>query len=225
MKRVMTAFLAAVISLSFLAGCSDDESSNSFKKTTKTTSFTQTQTEKATETTAVSRTTSETKQTSKTPVPTQQALTTAQRPVTTTTRTTQTTTVSTTTTTGFSMTLGAYSVIMNGYKVTVGMDITGMITELGTLEATVSQNGNTSIYPYKGCVITAYSGYVKQISVTSADIITDTGLTVGSPEEEIEFCYPDAVKNGSTVQASSGSSTIQFNIDEGKITLITLLAS
>lgn len=235
MKRLILAFAAVTATALMLAGCSDakDESSNEEKALSETSQSEVTSESAAQET--ESETTSKTtkKSTSSTPIPTQATLRTTPRTSLTTTVTTTTTTTTTEQiqtetqppTTKFSMTEGAYSVLINGKRAALGMNITDRINEFGALQATVSQVGDISIYSYEGCKITAQSGYIKQISIIGESVSTDTGITIGSSREEVMSKYGNAAYSKSFIYASSGASTVQFNIENDLVTMITLSVS
>lgn len=233
MKRLLLAFVAMAATAMMFAGCSDgkDESLNE-EKSLSGTSLSEAASESVepeTESEMTSKTTK--KSTSSTPIPTQATLRTTPKSSSTTTVTTTTTTTTTEQiqtepiTTKFSMTEGAYSVMINGKRVALGMDITGRINEFGTLQATVSQIDDISIYSYEGCKITAQSGYIKQISITGESVSTDTGITIGSSREEVMSKYGNAAYSESFIYASSGASAVQFNIENDLVTMITLSVS
>lgn len=236
MKRLFLAFAAIAAAALIFAGCSDEKNKNtSDENSSVETSQSVTASESTTEETEreTSLTTTK-KSTQSTPIPTQATLKTTARTSSTTTVTT--TTESTTTenaatassqpnVTSFSMTEGEFSVILNGKRVALGMRIAGRINEFGTLQATVSRTGDTAIYSYKDCKITAQSGYVKQISVTGESVSTDTGITIGASKEEVISKYKNAAYSENAVYASSGASAVQFNIENDSVTMITLSAS
>lgn len=232
MKRLFLAIFAITVTLIF-AGCSDEKAvASSEENTSSETSRLEVTSESVVQKTESETTAKTTKKTTKsTPIPTQATLKTTPRSSSTTTVTTTTTTTTTEqtqtepTTTKFSMTEGAYSVYINGKRVALGMDITESINELGTLQATVSQVGDISIYSYEGCKITAQSGYVKQISITGKSVTTNTGITIGSSKEEVLSKYGNAAYSATVVYASSGASAVQFNIENDLVTMITLSVS
>ena len=123
------------------------------------------------------------------------------------------------------MTLGSYSVSLNGNDVTLGMDISDKIAQLGELEATVSHDGDISIYSYSDCKITARSGYVIQITVTGDSVLTETGLKIGSSRDEVVTKYPGGSSSGSSIYVTNGQSAIRFNLTDNKVSLITLSVS
>lgn len=233
MKRLFLAFVAIAATALMFSGCSDgkDESEENTSSETSQSEASSESAAQGTESETTSKTTK--KSTSSTPIPTQATLRTTPRSSST---TTVTTTTSTTTTeqvqtetqpsvTKFSMTEGAYSVLINGKRAALGMDITDRINEFGTLQATVSQVGDISIYSYEGCKITAQSGYIKQISITGESVSTDMGITIGSSREEVMSKYGNAAYSESFIYASSGASTVQFNIENDLVTMITLSVS
>ncbi len=236
MKKILAVIVSAAMAVCFLAGCSEDKNTEfSEKDKTSEVESLNTTTEK---TTSALKTTSSTtrKVTSSTPIPTQATIRTVSQsptmPTTTTTTTTSATTTSTTETTQpatdqteFTMTEGAYSVTLNGNKVAVGMDITDKISQLGNPEATVSHDGDLSIYSYSGCKITARSGYVIQITVTDDSISTEAGVKIGSSRSEVAEKYPSGSSSDASIYVTSGESAVRFNISDDKVSLITISVS
>lgn len=239
MKRMLVILVIAVLAVYVFVGCADDNDSKPKISDETTQSETLSTTEKTESATTALKTTTTTKikSTQSTPIPTQAPIkTVSQIPVTTQTTTSTTTQETTTTpyttevtsdsgTTEFTMTEGVYSVTINGNRVALGTSITDKIQKLGNPVATVSHDGDFSIYSYDGCKITARSGYVIQITVTGSQISTESGIKIGSSKKDVVENYPGGNSSENYVYVTNGQSAVRFNLTDEKVSLITISVS